>query len=236
VPETPVEKEGRASGDAKRDGACRIGYAVLRDVDLVLEVSARHKERVASVRLAHVGEVVADLEREAGARVRLNLVVDAHAVLMPGYGPVLSGGVFARGDVEMGVVEVDVPAEDAPYLGEDRREIEEVDHGIAFLHDVRFREEFAGHGWGALSGIDPVRDGEETLEKIRRDGVFHDKVAVGLERRTLFGGETVGEAGGMHSGGHHSRGPIDEQGAAGKETGSGAAQWRIVSLGSVYTN
>jgi len=99
VPGAAVEQERRPGRDTQRDAAFRAGRAILRDFDLIPQLSARYEQGVAASGLADVSQVVSDFQGETGSWIRFNLIVDAHAVLMPGNGPVLSCRIFTRSDV-----------------------------------------------------------------------------------------------------------------------------------------
>src|SRR6185437_3751672 len=88
--------------------------------EAIAEVAAGNDPEVAASRLGHVGEEEADLEREARARMRLHLRVDPAAILMPAERLFRLVGVRGRRriDAEVTVIEVDVPAEQAPDFRE----------------------------------------------------------------------------------------------------------------------
>jgi len=94
----------------------------------------------------------------------------------------------------MRMVEVDVPAQNSPYFGEDCGYVEQVDHGVVFMHDIGDGEQFASHGGGAFAGVHAVYDGDQAIAEGSWNGVFDDEVAVGFEEGALVAGEPVCKA------------------------------------------
>src|SRR5205823_5863497 len=81
VPEAAVEEDGGTGLREDRDGAVGLANPIRRTFQGILEVAGRDHPEVAAVRDAGVGKEIGDLEGEPGARMALDLDVDAPAVL-----------------------------------------------------------------------------------------------------------------------------------------------------------
>ena len=130
VPETAVEEDGVAAVDADRDAAVRILVFVVLEV--AFQVAAWDDIEVATNLFRHVAEEVADLEANPRTRRDLGVAVDASAALVEaerGFHRFRGFG-FLRGDAQMGVIEVDVPARDRPDGWEGLRVIEQINERL----------------------------------------------------------------------------------------------------------
>ena len=88
--------------------------------------------------------------------MRFKLVVDAHAVLMPSNAPGQSLLIRRRSHIDVRVIQIGVPTEDAPDFGIDRRAVDELNEGGVLRHDVGDREQFAARRVRAFASINAI--------------------------------------------------------------------------------
>ena len=113
------------------------------------------------------------------------------------------GSWFSAGNGEVGVVEVDVPAEDAPDLGQQALVGDHVEERAVKMHEAQLVDALGNGLVGAAAFQDAafvkVVDGlNQGLAQVLGNSVFDDQEAVALERFALVVGQGVLETTGIH--------------------------------------
>ena len=118
-------------------GKCVLRLALGKDVE------------IAAARFGCVGEKKADFEGDHGARVHVEILIDATAVLVETEArPVFFEcfvGFCRRGHGHVGVVELDVPAEDAPHFGKCFVPVEQGQEAVVLADEVVVVDARCGH-------------------------------------------------------------------------------------------
>jgi hypothetical protein len=204
VPQPPVEDEGVAGGGEDRFGAGRRVEAQLRMIGPrqgVALVASRDDQDVAAAGHRDVGEPEGDLERQPGAGIAVELEVLAPSVLMPAPGRGTAWLGARRGDVEVAVVEVDVPAQLAPDQREHRRVVEQIEEEVVApeLAEQMHRLARAGAARRDLLFVDAVEGGRQARHGKRPEGAGYGDEAV---RAQTGGGLGVSVSGWSGNGSH----------------------------------
>ena len=136
MPEAAVEEDGISGIGTDRDGA--VGVAVFGFDKAVFELAAGHDVKVAPAGFGDVAEPEAYFEGDSGAWTEFQVAVDTTAVLMEakGFFEGLVLGLFLWGNAQVGMVEVDVPTQDAPDFGKGFGVVQEVDEALVLPHKV----------------------------------------------------------------------------------------------------
>src|SRR5262249_39685671 len=99
------------------------------------------------------------------------------------------------------VIDVDVPAEHTPHLGERLRPVDEVDEGRIALNQP-LEEELVVRAEGVaapLLAVDTVHGPDECAQPILRQGILHDEVPLLLEVPPLLTGQAMLQTGCVHA-------------------------------------
>jgi hypothetical protein len=198
VPDPAVEEDGVAGVRADFDGSGRVGpldVAARRAVDPVGQVAARHDLEVAAAGLRDIGEPERQLDRQPFAGLALQLAVLAAAILMP-LEPERRLDRNVRVHVEVGVVDVHIPAEHRPHERERGRVVDQAD-GLGAVR--RGAEQVHGPARFDRPGrfllvVHAVQGGGVVLDLGRRQRAADDEVAVLLELGPLVGRHGSGRA------------------------------------------
>ena len=145
----------------------------------------RHDQRVAPPQLADVGQIKPHLQRQPRPRVRFNLVVHAHAVLMPRHAPILPPRALIRRHVQVRMVKINVPAENAPHLRERRRPINQVHQRRVFVNHIRHRQQLPRQRLRPLPRIHSVHHLHQPRRRRSIQCILDDKEAVRVKKLAL---------------------------------------------------
>ena len=98
------------------------------------------------------------------------------------------------------MVELDVPAEDTPHLGEGLGPVEKLQEGVVPADEVEALDGGVRRQplLGAALGLEAVHGGVEVGHHVHGNGVRHDQVAVAIEGLALLVGQLIVEYLGVH--------------------------------------
>ena len=148
--------------------------------------------------LAYIGQVVTDFDRQPWSRIGFNLVVDSHAVLVPRNTPVLIPDIVAWCYVQVGMVEINIPPQNAPDLGERGWVVDESDQRFIFCNHVGYRQQVVAMFRGPFSLVDAIHDIDQLTRRWLVQGVRYHQVTMGIEELSFLIGEDVCQAVGVH--------------------------------------
>src|SRR5882724_3465489 len=123
----------------------------------------------------------------------LDLFIDAHAVLMPGDG---SDGrlLQPRRNIQVRVVYVNVPAEDAPNLGKDPRPVDQLQKRLVLGEDVgKGKQLLAPEAGRPFAGIDAVHGCAEPIEHDTVERVRDYEITLFLNALAFLAGQAEGQ-------------------------------------------
>ena len=159
---------------------------------------------IAAARFGCIGEKKADFEGDHGTRIHVKVLIDAPAVLVEAEARTVFFEClvrFCRGcHGHVGVVELDVPAQNAPHFGKCFVPVEQGQEVVVLAYEVVVVDARCGtfaHP-SAFFFIHAIYCDDEIADHVGWQGIRNDEIAIPFEFARFFFCQTIIETFGVH--------------------------------------
>ena len=203
MPDAPIKNHRAAFGHANLHAAFGHFFAALagKRID---QMRTGHRDKIPATRLRGIGQKERHLQGNPRARIRLDIEIEAPAILMkPQPRPVLLERLFRAGrrrHDHVRVVKLNIPIQQAPHLGKRLVPIEQFQKQIVPPDKIQhIAPRIRPHALAlAIRAIHPIHHRNQRIHQILGQHLFEHEKPIALKLQPLRFGDTIIQTSRIH--------------------------------------